>query len=108
MPIYLTQFTYTGETWARMVANPEDRRGPISATVESVSGRVIGLWYAFGRADGYLLFEAPDNVAVTSVLTTVAASGSFSRLETAVLLTVDETLEALGKANELTYQAPGR
>jgi hypothetical protein len=26
MPLYLTRFTYTPETWTRMIANPEDRR----------------------------------------------------------------------------------
>ena len=26
MPMYLTRFSYTAETWARMIKNPEDRR----------------------------------------------------------------------------------
>ncbi len=26
MPMYLTRFSYTPETWARLVKNPEDRR----------------------------------------------------------------------------------
>ena len=26
MPLYLTRFSYTPETWARMIAHPEDRR----------------------------------------------------------------------------------
>ena len=27
MPLYLTRFNYTAETWARLIKNPEDRRG---------------------------------------------------------------------------------
>jgi hypothetical protein len=26
MPLYLSRFTYTPETWARLISNPEDRR----------------------------------------------------------------------------------
>jgi hypothetical protein len=26
MPLYLTRFSYTPETWARLIADPEDRR----------------------------------------------------------------------------------
>jgi hypothetical protein len=26
MPLYLTRFSYTPETWARLIAKPEDRR----------------------------------------------------------------------------------
>ncbi|HXM75920.1 MAG TPA: GYD family protein, partial [Thermoanaerobaculia bacterium] len=26
MPLYLSKFSYTPETWARLIGNPEDRR----------------------------------------------------------------------------------
>ncbi|RWF73020.1 MAG: GYD family protein, partial [Mesorhizobium sp.] len=26
MPMYLSRFSYTPETWARLIENPEDRR----------------------------------------------------------------------------------
>jgi len=26
MPLYLTRFSYTPETWAKLIKNPEDRR----------------------------------------------------------------------------------
>jgi hypothetical protein len=34
-------------------------------------------------------------------------AGALSSLETTVLLTVDETMDALRKAQEVQYQAPG-
>ena len=58
MPLYLSRFSYTPETWARLIANPEDR-------------------------------------------------GALSSLETTVLLTVDETIDALRKAGAVQYRAPG-
>ena len=52
MPLYLTRFSYTPETWARMIANPEDRRKAAATYIESVGGKLHGFWYAFGAYDG--------------------------------------------------------
>ena len=48
MPLYLTRFSYTPETWARLIQNPEDRRKAATAYIESVGGKLHGFWYAFG------------------------------------------------------------
>jgi hypothetical protein len=37
----------------------------------------------------------------------IAAGGALSSFETTVLLTVDETLDALSKARKVQYRAPG-
>ena len=60
MPLYLTRFSYTPETWARMIANPEDRRKAAANYIESVGGKLHGFWYAFGAYDGINLWEAPE------------------------------------------------
>lgn len=52
MAMYLTRFSYTPETWARMIENPEDRREAARAYIESVGGKLHGFWYAFGEHDG--------------------------------------------------------
>ena len=107
MPLYLTKFSYTPETWARLIQNPEDRREAARAYVESVGGTLHGFWYAFGSHDGYNLWEAPDNVSIAAVALAITAGGALSSLETTVLVTVEETLEALRKAQTVKYRAPG-
>ncbi len=107
MPLYLSRFTYTPESWARLAANPEDRRDAARAYIESVGGRLHGFWYAFGAHDGYTLWEAPDNVSMAAVALALSGGGALSSLETTVLLTVDETMEALGKVGQVGYRAPG-
>ena len=67
MPLYLTKFSYTPETWARLIDNPEDRRKAAQEYIESVGGTLHGFWYAFGAHDGYNLWEAPDNVSMAAV-----------------------------------------
>jgi GYD domain len=48
MPLYLTRFSYTPETWARLIDTPEDRRNAAQSYIESVGGKLHGFWYAFG------------------------------------------------------------
>jgi uncharacterized protein with GYD domain len=107
MPLYLSKFSYTPETWARLVSNPEDRRKAAERYIESVGGKLHGFWYAFGSSDGYNLWEAPDNVSMAAVALAISGGGALSSFETTVLLSVDEMLEALRKAKEVQYRAPG-
>ena len=107
MPLYLTRFGYTPETWARMIGNPEDRRTAAEEYIESVGGKLHGFWYAFGEHDGYTLWEAPDNVSMAAVALAIGSGGALSTFETSVLLTVEETLDALRRAQEVGYRAPG-
>ncbi|MET0479909.1 MAG: GYD domain-containing protein [Mycetocola sp.] len=107
MPLYLTKFSYTPETWARLTSNPEDRRKAAESYIGSVGGTLHGFWYAFGDHDGYTLWEAPDNASMAAVALAINGGGAMSSMETTVLLTVDETLDALRKANEIAYRPPG-
>lgn len=107
MPHYLIKFSQTPETWARLIKNPEDRRGPVSQVTEALGGKLVGYWYAFGDADGYVLIEGPDNVSAAAEAVAVAASGALTSVSTTVLLTVEEMLEALKKAQQLSYRPPG-
>ncbi len=105
--LYLSRFSYTPETWARLIANPEDRRAAAQSYVESVGGKLHGFWYGFGPHDGYTLWEAPDNVSMAAVALAISGGGALRSMETTVLLTVDETLEALREARRVQYRAPG-
>ena len=107
MPMYLTRFSYTPATWARMIENPEDRRKAASTYIESVGGRLHGFWYAFGEHDGYNLWEAPDNVSMASVVVAIGAGGALSSCETTVLISVEEAMDALKKAKSVRYRPPG-
>jgi uncharacterized protein with GYD domain len=106
MPMYLTSFSYTPETWAMMIAEPEDRRRAATAYIESVGGKLHGFWYAFGTHDGITLWEAPDNVSMAAVALAIGGGGGLSSIETTVLLTVEETLDALARAQSVGYRAP--
>lgn len=107
MPFYLTRFSYTPETWARLIAKPEDRRAAARQYIESAGGELHGFWYALGEHDAYTLWQAPDNVSMAAVAVAISAGGALSSFQTTALITVEETLAALDKARSIKYRAPG-
>ena len=107
MALYLTCFSYMPETWARLTKNPEDRREAARKYMESVGGKLHGFWYAFGSYDGYTLWEAPDNGSMAAVAIALSGGNALSKVETIPLLTVEETMEALRRAQKVGYRAPG-
>ena len=108
MPFYLTRFSYTPETWAKLIKKPEDRRAAARQYIEAVGGKLHGFWYALGEHDGYNLWEAPDNVSVAATAIALGAGGALRSVQTTALLTVEETLGALQKASTIKYRPPGQ
>ncbi len=98
---------YTPETWSKLIQNPEDRRDAARAYIEQVGGALHGFWYGFGEYDGYAIFEAPDNVSMAGAVLAIAAGGALASVQTTVLMTVEETLEALAKGKGVGYRRPG-
>jgi uncharacterized protein with GYD domain len=107
MPLYLSRFSYTPTTWAKLIKSPEDRRAAAKQYIEGVGGKLHGFWYAFGEHDGYNLWEAPDNVSMAATVLAINAGGALSSIQTTALLTVEETLAALKKASSIKYRPPG-
>ncbi len=107
MALYLTRFSYTAETWARLAQQPEDRRQAARTYMEAVGGTLHGFWYAFGEYDAYSVWEAPDNVSMAAVAMAISGGGALSRFETTVLLTVEEAMDAMQRSRQIQYHPPG-
>jgi uncharacterized protein with GYD domain len=107
MPLYMSTFEYKPEVWAELVTTPENRTETVSRILDDAGCKLKGLWYAFGNSDGFALIEAPDNVTGASISIAINASGAFRKFETTVLMTQDELLKALKKAQDVAYVAPG-
>ncbi|MGZ5289125.1 MAG: GYD domain-containing protein [Actinomycetota bacterium] len=107
MATYLMRFSYTPETWKKLIQNPEDRRDAARAYAEQVGGTLHGFWYGFGEYDGYAIFELPDNASMAGLAIAIASGGALASVESTVLLSVEETLEGLAKAKGIGYKRPG-
>ena len=106
MARYLFQFSYTPEAWAALVRNPSDRREGVRALAEKVGASLVELYYAFGEYDGVAIFEAPDSVNFTAAILAALTPGHLKATKTTVLISVEEAMEAMRKARELSFQAP--
>ena len=106
MPVYLTRFSYTKDAVKALLAQPQDRSEAGREVAESLGGKLLGFWYAFGEFDGVYLMEAPDNATAAALAMAVGAGGALSDIETTVLLDMDEAQDAMRKAAAATYRPP--
>jgi uncharacterized protein with GYD domain len=107
MPLYLVEFGYTHEAWAGLIKSPENREETVRQILEDAGSKLHNLWYTFGENDGFALIEAPDNTTAGALSLAITSSGAFRKFETHVLMTQGELLEALEKAADVAYVAPG-
>jgi uncharacterized protein with GYD domain len=106
VPLFLSRFTYEPRTWARLIHDHSNRRAVVEQTVEAAGGRLHEIWYTLGPQDGFVLFEAPDEIAATAFLSVSVARGNLRAIETTRLLTIEELGAALDKAQTLPLVPP--
>jgi uncharacterized protein with GYD domain len=107
MSTYLFHGFQTPETLAKLLSAPEDRASVIAPVFKSLGGELLG--YFLGGVEVYVMFELPDDVTATGMAARVASSGAFVSPTCTRLMTVQETLAALGGAGGATvYRAPGQ
>ena len=99
MAHYMWQVAYTPEAWAAQVASPQDRRDAVGPVVERYGGRLVDTWYAFGAYDVVAILEKPDGVSVAALSMALVAGGAGTDLKTTPLLTMEEGVEAMKRAN---------
>jgi len=108
MPQFLIQFIYASPSIKGMLNHPDgDNAAQASAMVESVSAKLRGYWYAFGKFDAVALVEAPNNTTAAAIAMAIRGTGQVSCLETTVLLTMEEAREAMRAAATATHLPPG-
>jgi uncharacterized protein with GYD domain len=107
MPLYLGRFSYTTDAMKALLDQPQDRSAAAREVAESLGGKLLGFWFAFGAFDGVFLMEAPDNASAAALAMAVGAGGALSEVETTVLLDMDEAQDAMRKAAAATYRPPG-
>jgi uncharacterized protein with GYD domain len=110
MAKYAFFFTYSSETWARMIQNPGDRTAAVRQLATSLGGSVESIYWMFGPYDGILIADVPDSVGAAALSVAVGSTGSFEHLETHELFGQEQLSQTLARAKEAStaYQAPGR
>ena len=107
MAYFLLQGAYTAEAWKTLVNNPVNRTEAIRPAVERLGGQIESTYFAFGEYDVVLILRMPDNVSAAAFSLAVAAGGAFKAHKTTLLMSMEECMEALGKAGDAGYSPPG-
>jgi len=110
MAKYAVFFTYTSETWARMIKNPGDRTAAARRLADSVGGSLESGYWMFGAHDGFAVVDVPDSVRAAALSVAVGSTGAFKHLETHELFTQDQLGQMLSHARDAVqaYQPPGQ
>ena len=109
MPKFAMFFSYSPDTWAKMLENPGDRTASVSASVEAVGGKLDSLYYMLGEKDGFVLFSAPDSETAAALALAVNSTGAFSSVQTSQLIEAGDLVDVLRTAGSArnTYRRPG-
>lgn len=94
MPKFLMLSTLGPDGSARMRENPE-RLKQVNEDVESMGVKVLAQYAVLGQWDFVNILEAPDDVTMARVATTLAARGTLKTM-TLPIIDVDTFIAAMG------------
>jgi uncharacterized protein with GYD domain len=108
MPTYLIQGSYTAESMAAMIHNPEDRSIVVRKLVESFGGKLEGFWLSLGEFDFVSIVNLPDTEAAAALAIAASAGGGVHNYRTVPLLSWTDGVKAFKKASGAHYQPPAK
>jgi len=104
MALYMYQAAYTAESVAAQIKEPQDRIKVVTPALEALGAKILAGGYPFGEYDVLVIFDAPDDTTAASVAMAVAAGGAIRSAKTTRLLSGQEWIESLRKAQGSQYQ----
>jgi uncharacterized protein with GYD domain len=104
MALYLYQAAYTPESLAAQINEPHDRIEAVRPGLEAMGATILAGGYPFGDYDVLIVYEAPDDTTAASVALAVAAGGAVRSAKTTRLLSGQEWIESLRKAQGSQYR----
>ena len=104
MPLYMYQVAYTPESLAAQIREPKDRLDVVKPAIEATGGKLVVGGYPFGEYDVAAIFEAPDDTAAASLALAVGAGGAVKMIRTTRLLSGQEWIASLRKAQDVAPQ----
>ena len=104
MALYLYQASYTAQSVAAQIKEPQDRIKAVTPAIEALGAKIVVGGYPFGEYDVLVVLEAPDDTTAASVALAVAAGGAVKSAKTTRLLNGQEWVESLRKAQGSQYR----
>lgn len=106
MGYYMLQAGYAAPSLASQMKKREDVVKRTGALIESLGGKLLCCYYAFGEYDLIQIIEMPDNISAAALSLVAVSGGALRTAKTTVLMSVDEGMAALKKATTVKYAPP--
>jgi len=108
MAHYLIEVGYTPQSWNAQIDKHANVTERITPALQACGAKIVNIYYAFGDADlvGIIDFPRPEDAAAFALA--VSASGALRSYKTTPLLTVDQGIAAMQRAEEVrrVYSPP--
>ena len=98
------QAAYTPESVAAQIREPQDRIEAVRPSLEAMGPKILIGGHPFGEYDVMVVYEAADDTTAASVALAVAAGGAVRSARTTRLLSGQEWIESLRKAQGSQYR----
>jgi uncharacterized protein with GYD domain len=104
MPLYVYQASYTAESIAAQIKEPQDRIEAVRPAFEAMGAKILVGGFPFGEYDVLAIYEAPDDTTAGALALAIAAGGAIKSAKSTRLLSGAEWTEALRKAQGSQYK----
>jgi uncharacterized protein with GYD domain len=104
MPMYIYQASYTPESIAAQIKEPQDRIEAVRPAFEAMGATIVVGGFLFGEYDVLVVYDAPDDTTAAALALAIAAGGAVRSAKTTLLLSGAQWTEALRKAQGSQYK----
>ena len=104
MPLYMYQAAYTAESLAAQIKDPKDRIEAVRPALDAAGAKIVASGYSFGDYDVMAIYEAPGDTVAAAIALAFAAGGALKTAKTTKLLSAQEWIESLRKAQSIVPQ----
>jgi uncharacterized protein with GYD domain len=104
MALYMYEVAYTPESVAAQIKEPHDRLEAVKPALEAMGVKLVVGGYPLGEYDVLIIVEAADDATAASVDLAVTAGGAVKSSKTTRLLSGQERIDALRKAQGSQYR----
>jgi uncharacterized protein with GYD domain len=102
--MYMYQARYTPEAVASLIEHPQDRVEQVRKAFQEMGADIVVGGYPIGEYDVLVIFTAPDETTAAALALAIAAGGATESAMTTRLLTSEEWIESLSKAQRSRYR----
>jgi uncharacterized protein with GYD domain len=107
---YLSRAKVSQDAIKALIENPRERISNARNLIEALDGTLHNYFFSFGHYDIVLIYELAENINASAVSMVLTGSGSVSEVETTVLLTMEEAVDAMRRAGVVAavHRPPSR